>query len=102
SNMKRLLATTALVAALASPAMADVILSTNGSAGTGDNVVFDSEAANGMSALGHLNDPNSHNDVVRFTDFATTAFTSVGATSGNDIKITGATDFGVQVFDQTN
>jgi hypothetical protein len=98
---KYLLAATALCC-LAGSASADVILSTNGSAGTGDNVIFDSEALDGRSALGHLNDPNSHNDVVRFTDFAGAAFTSVGATSGNDIKITGVTDLGVQVFDSTN
>ena len=45
----------------------------------------------------HLNDPNSHNEIVHFTDLAGAAF-SAGATSGNDVKISAATDIGVTVF----
>jgi hypothetical protein len=66
--------------------------------GTGDNVVFDS--ASGNLALGHLNDPNSHNNIVDFTSLDTS--TIFAAASGNDIKITGVDDLKIQVFDSTN
>jgi PEP-CTERM motif len=90
---KLLLATTALIAFVGA-ANATVVLDTSGS-GTGDNVVFDSST--GTLALAHLNDPNSHNEIVHFTDLAGAAF-SAGATNGNDVKISAATDIGVTVF----
>ena len=101
--MKRLVGMLAGVSllAMAGAANASVLLSTSGMNGTGDNVVFDSEASNDMSAQGHLNDPALHNDIVDFTDLASTAWTSAAA-SGQDIKITGATDIGIVVKDSTN
>ena len=94
------MATTALVA-LTAAARADVVLTTGGMNGTGDNVTFDQ--GNGQSALGTFN--KRLNDV-RFTDLASTAFTpgtaGGGGTHGNDIKISAATDFNIQVFDATN
>ena len=87
--------------ALTVGANANVILTTSGMNGTGDNVVFDSEASNDMSAIGHLNDPALHNDLVDFTDLASTPWTSAAA-NGQDIKITGATDLGIVVKDSTN
>jgi hypothetical protein len=93
---KSLLAVFALFA-LAGAARADVVLATKLS-GTGDNVVFNS--LSGTQALGALNDPKSHNDVVRFDNLGPTVFSA--AADGNDIKITGTNDLEVQVFDSTN
>jgi hypothetical protein len=93
--MRRLLLATTALLALSGAANATVVLATNGNTGTGDNVVFDS--SDGFIARAHLNDPNSHNEIVHFIDLAGTAF-SAGATNGNDIKITSATDIMVKVF----
>ena len=103
---KLLLATTALFA-LTGAARADVVLTQNGGMnGTGDNVVFDSADPGGFSALGHLNDPGNHSDVVRFTDLAGTAFSAAagngGGTNGNDVKISSATKIGIALYDSTN
>ena len=92
---KLLLATTALIV-LTGAARADVVLTENsGMNGAQSNVVFDNAASDMRSATGHFNGNNT--DTVKFTDLAGAAFTSA-AKSGNDIKITGATDIGIQVF----
>jgi hypothetical protein len=91
---KFLLSTTVFCFALASPAMADVIILDQLS-GTGDNVISDSSSTN--SALGHLN--GQHLDVVRYTNLAT-GFTF--AANGNDIKIGNTGTLTDQVFDPTN
>ena len=92
---KLLLAATALLA-LSGAANATVVLNTSG-AGTGDNVVFDT--SDGFLATAHLN--GQHDNIVHFIDMAGGAF-SAGATSGNDIKITSATDIKVLVFGADN
>jgi hypothetical protein len=95
--MRKLLATAALLGALAAPAYADVIVENNLS-GTGDNVVFNS--ITGDLALAHLNSPN-HLDIVRFRDL--TGSTTFGASAnGNDIKIVGTQNLFIQVFDPTD
>jgi len=95
--MKRLLLATAAVLALAAtPAMADVIIQDKLS-GTGDNVVFDS-AIPGSLVIGSFN--GQHQGLVDFTCLGgCTNYT--GAQNGNDIKITatGLTNMQVQVFD---
>jgi hypothetical protein len=94
--MKRLLATTALLAALASPAFADVIID-NHLSGTGDNVVFDSLTGN--LVLGSFN--GQHQGTVDFTCLGGCGG-FIGASNGNDIKIANTNDLKVQVFDVTN
>jgi len=89
----RYLATAAtLVLALATPAAADVILSTNLS-GTGDNVVFQSLL--GHVAVGAFN--GQHTGIVDFTDLSNDAL-FIGAANGNDIKIANTSNLQVQVF----
>jgi hypothetical protein len=68
--MRRLLTTTALLAALSVPAMANVLLDPHLS-GTGDNVIFD--GLSGNIALGSLN--GQHNNIVDFTNLGTSVFT---------------------------
>ena len=95
--MRRLLfATTALIA-LTGAARADVVLTESGGMnGATSNVVFDGAAPDLESVTGHF---NNNTDTVKFTDLAGAAnpFTSAAA-HGQDIKITGATDIGIQVF----
>ena len=93
---KLLLATTALIAFVGA-ARADVVLTESGGMnGATSNVVFDGAAADLESVTGHF---NNNTDTVKFTDLAGAAnpFTSAAA-HGQDIKITGATDIGIQVF----
>jgi hypothetical protein len=94
-----LLASAAALMLLPMSAKADIVLDTKLS-GTGDNVVFDSVNVTGRTALGHLNDPNAHQEIVRFgaLDFGTFG----AADNGNDIKITGTNDLEIRVFDKTN
>jgi opacity protein-like surface antigen len=90
--MKRLLATTALLAALASPAFADVIID-NHLSGTGDNVVFNALTPN--LVLGSFN--GQHQGLVDFTCLGGCGgFT--GSQNGNDLKIANFSNLGVQVF----
>ena len=91
-----LLATTALIV-LTGAARADVVLTESGGMnGATSNVVFDGAAPDLESVTGHF---NNNTDTVKFTDLAGAAhpFTSAAA-HGQDIKITGATDIGIQVF----
>ena len=90
--MKRLLLVTTALLALTGAARADVVLQDKLS-GTGDNVVFDSTS--GDVAQGTLNDPGSHNNIVDFTSLDKT---SISASGGNAIKITGVDDLQIQVF----
>ena len=93
--MRKLLLISASLLALTGAARADVLLTQDdGHNGTGDNVIFDNEAASDRSVQGHF---NNSTDLVTFTDKATANFTSAAA-HGNDVKITGATDIGIQVF----
>jgi hypothetical protein len=97
TNMKSLLATTALLAALASPAFADVIID-NHLSGTGDNVVFDSFNSVTNVAVGSFN--GQHQGLVDFSCLGgCIGFT--GSANGNDIKIADTNDLKVQVFDTT-
>ena len=86
----------AALAALASPAYADVIVE-NKLSGTGDNVVFNSLV--GDLALANLN--GQHNEFVRFRDLSQSN-TFTAAANGNDIKINGTQNLFIQVFDPTN
>ena len=90
--MKRLLLATTALLALSGAANATVVMNPSG-ASTGDLVVFDS--SDGFTATAHLN--GQHNNIVKFIDLAGGAF-SAGATSGNDVKISAATDLKVLVF----
>ena len=84
-----------MLIAVTGAARADVVLTQDdGHNGTGDNVIFDNEAASDRSVQGHF---NNSTDLVTFSDKATANFTSAAA-HGNDVKITGATDIGIQVF----
>jgi hypothetical protein len=90
--MKKLLLTTTALLALSGAANATVVMNPSG-ASTGDLVVFDN--SDGFTATAHLN--GQHNNIVKFIDLAGGAF-SAGATSGNDVKISSATDLKVLVF----
>jgi len=90
--MKKLLSTTALALALATPAMADVIID-NHLSGTGDNVVFNGLFGN--LVLGSFN--GQHTGVVDFTDLSGNPLFT-GAANGNDIKIANTNNLQVQVF----
>jgi hypothetical protein len=90
--MKRLLLATTALLALSGAANATVVMTPSG-ASTGDLVVFDN--SDGFTATAHLN--GQHNNIVKFIDLAGGAF-SAGATSGNDVKISSATDLKVLVF----
>ena len=95
--MKRLLLVTTALLALTGAARADVVLTESGGMnGATSNVVFDGAAPDLESVTGHF---NNNTDTVKFTDLAGAAnpFTSAAA-HGQDIKITGATDIGIQVF----
>jgi hypothetical protein len=95
--MKKLLSTTALLLALVTPAMADVIIKDSLS-GTGDNVIFQSATPN--LVIGSFN--GQHQGLVDFNCLGgCTNF--VGAQNGNDLKITadGLTNLSVQVFNST-
>lgn len=95
--MKKLLMTTAAVLCFSGAAQADVIIQDKLS-GTGDNVVFNAQS--GPLIIGSFN--GQHQGLVDFTCLGgCTNF--VGATNGNDIKITadGLTNLQVQVFDNT-
>ena len=95
--MKKLLLMTTALLALTGAARADVVLTESGGMnGATSNVVFDGAAPDLESVTGHF---NNNTDTVKFTDLAGAAhpFTSAAA-HGQDIKITGATDIGIQVF----
>ena len=95
--MKNLLLVTTALLALTGAARADVVLTESGGMnGAQSNVVFDGAAPDLESVTGHF---NNNTDTVKFTDLAGAAhpFTSAAA-HGQDIKITGATDIGIQVF----
>lgn len=92
--MKRLLATTAILCALAAPAMADVIID-NHLSGTGDNVVFDSFNSVTNVAVGIFN--GQHQGLVDFSCLGGCIGFN-GAANGNDIKIADTNDLKVQVF----
>jgi hypothetical protein len=96
--MRKLLATAALLGALAAPAYADIILDTTGQGGTGNNVIFSSIASTNL-ILGRLNGQND--EVVRFRDLSGNGAFS-GAANGNDIKIVNTSDLDVTVFDRNN
>jgi hypothetical protein len=89
---KLLLATTALLALSALPAKADVVIK-NSMSGTGDNVIFDS--LNGTTALGSFN--GQHTGFAEFHCLAGCT-TFIGASNGNDIKISNFTDLNVRVL----
>ena len=95
--MKKILLAGVALAALTGAARADVVLTESGGMnGAQSNVVFDGAAPDLESVTGHF---NNNTDTVKFTDLAGAAhpFTSAAA-HGQDIKITGATDIGIQVF----
>ena len=58
-----------------------------------------SDGVTGNLNLGHLN--GQHVNIVDFTDLAN-SLTFAGASSGNDIKISGTNNLTIQVFDPTN
>ena len=90
--MKKILLAGVALAALTGAANATVVMNPSG-ASTGDLVTFDN--SDGFTATAHLN--GQHDNIVKFIDLAGGAF-SAGATSGNDVKISAATDLKVLVF----
>jgi hypothetical protein len=92
--MKKLLLLTTALAAMATPAWADIMLDPHLS-GTGDNVIADTVGT--TTATGHLN--GQHVDIVDYSGL-TVGFT--GAANGNDIKISNTVGINWQVMDPTN